>query len=339
MRYESRGGIVTRSGGNPSRSIVQRAEALLRSLIGVSQAEVRLRPTGGVERVRVVAGGDLSNGQIVQNIRSALLAAFGVAIQAAQVEFVEGSAREDGSQSQPESASASAKVSAPAWSAASPAGLEALPADAARGVAAANGSRQRAAVGVGNGSGNGGNGKDASFPKSGNGFAARRDQAVKPHSLGRAPRSSSAQQVVAPDQPAPAAGAPDEPVRAAVNIAGRAVSVEAVEVLRQAGRVRCRVVLAAGADRFAAVAESSDAPLVELQLAARVTCDALRAGQLTATHFEGATITHLAGGLHVLVALNGWRNGVAIRRSGSMVIRQSPEQAAVRAVLRALADS
>jgi hypothetical protein len=112
-----------------------------------------------------------------------------------------------------------------------------------------------------------------------------------------------------------------------------------VETIRQAGRLRCRVVLAAGADQYSAVADSADRPLAELHLAGRVTCDALRAGDLTQLHFEAATVANLGGGMHVLVALSGWDHGEPVRRSGSAVIKESAEQAAALAVLHALANT
>jgi len=129
------------------------------------------------------------------------------------------------------------------------------------------------------------------------------------------------------------------PVHAEVAIGSRLVRLERVETLRQAGRIRCRVVLAAGMDHYSAVADCSEEPLAELQLAARVTCDALRAGDLTQALFEGATVANLAGGMHVLVALSGWSRGKPIRRSGSAVIADSAEQAAALAVLNALAST
>jgi hypothetical protein len=123
------------------------------------------------------------------------------------------------------------------------------------------------------------------------------------------------------------------------SIAGAEVRLERVETVRQAGRLRCRVVLTAGGDTFSAVADCADEPLAELQLTARVTCDALRAGDLTQAHFEAATVANLAGGMHVLVALSGWNRGVPVRRSGSAVIRDSAERAAALAVLHALTNT
>src|SRR5690606_20004387 len=70
-------------------STVRRAEALLRSLVGITAAEVRLSPGGRVELVRVATVCALSNGQVVQNVRSALFAGLGVRVDPAQIELVD----------------------------------------------------------------------------------------------------------------------------------------------------------------------------------------------------------------------------------------------------------
>ena len=142
-----------------------------------------------------------------------------------------------------------------------------------------------------------------------------------------------------PQRTGATASAPPLPVPAEVAIGNRLVRLERVETLRQAGRIRCRVVLAAAADHYSAVADCAEEPLAELQLAARVTCDALRAGGFTQALLEGATVVNLAGGMHVLVALSGWNRGEPNRRSGSAGIGDSAERAAALAVLYALANT
>ena len=329
---------MTGSGIAVSRAIVQRAEALLRALIGVSQAEVHFRTTGGVERVRLVADGGLSNGQIVQNVRSALLAALGVALQPGQIEFVEPGAWVPES-SAPETASAAAEeADAPAGSSS---GSGRSPSDPPAGVVR-NGKAGRVP-------GNGANGT-ASVPQSGNGGGNGRVSAGRPTPANGSARSrpngngTSLPKVngqgLRPAEPAGLAGARSgNGAHGEVVIGTRSVQLEAVEIVRQAGRIRCRVVLASGPDRYAAVADCAEQPLSELQLAARVTCDALRAADLTQARFEALTVANLAGGMHVVVALGGWSRGAPVRHSGSAVIRESAEYAAALAVLQALANT
>jgi len=329
---------LTRSGAGASRSIAQRAEALLRSLVGISQAEVHIRPTGGVERIRVVADGGLSNGQIVQNVRSALLATFGVLVQPAQIEFV------PTGEWVPSPALVQAAEPAVATSSVAPVEPAASAPDHSRPIPtqaqpSINGSDYRNGASTAR-PGNGADQGERSRVARDSGEPVRRP--VRPHSpldpagtaalVGYA--TSAATETVQPSAPVP-----ETTDRGELAIGNRAIRLELVELVRQNGRVRCRVVLAAGTDRFSAVADACDEPRAELQLAARVACDALRAGELTTMHFEGATIAQLAGLAHVVVALNGWKAGAPVRRSGSAVIKESTEQAAALAVLHALANT
>lgn len=386
-RYEPKGGIVTGSGTRVSRSIVQRAEALLRSLIGVSRAEVHVRATGGVERVRLVADGGLSNGQIVQNVRSALLAGLGIVLQPGQIEFLDEDSWQPSARPTPvtpteeaEQARLSASSSCPQLPATardsspggSPSGngvagnggyapdghgvttprpelafrLDGNDAKHVNGIAgngAAHGASNGNGSGNSNGHGNGlghtnGAGKGSPAPA---GCEPTNGSGTGPDWLTRRGRQRS-------QTPAPQGQIPpladrqhlaSASARADASIGSRLVRLEGVDVLRQAGRLRCRVVLVAGGNRYSAIADCAEEPLAELQLAARVTCDALRAGDLTQTRFEAATVANLGGGMHVLVALSGWNRGEPVRRSGSAVIRDSAEQAAALAVLHALANS
>lgn len=356
MQYDPKGGIVTRGGTDVSRSIVQRAEALLRSLIGVAQAEVRVRPTGGVEQVRLVSDGGLSNGQIVQNVRSALLAALGVALQPNQIEFV-GAAAFPVSPSDPAiSIPDEPAVPSPQATAAiaeGPMETVAQPsADRAVSSKGANGGGSQHVAGPGERTGGNGSGGIGAGKHNGHGNGGGSQQVNgREHAVGVPPdhlpetrtASRPARQISGrfwPGRPAP-----EQNVNAVTRpegtctIGAREVCVVRVETLRQAGRLRCRVVLSAGPDQYSAVADCADHPLAELNLAGRLTCDALRAGDLTQLHFDGATVANLAGGMHVLVALNGWNRGEPVCRSGSAVIRDSAEQAAALAVLHAIANT
>ena len=376
MRYGTKGGILTGSGTRVSRSIVQRAEALLRALIGVSQAEVNVRASGGVEQVRLVADGGLSNGQIVQNVRSALLAALGVALQPSQIVFVDAASWTPASTKHPPSplltgldtdeAGAGPAGEAPAATEANedlgnvqkgnPGADTGLRSTLARGgrvqgeneaESASGRDSPRAGHTPGDRPAHRAQNGDGCTARAGNGHGNGSRQDLDPH--GPAGRTARRQPGRAAPLPAGGLASAIRSARSAeepqtgpsgtnqVAIGLQTVRLERVETLRQAGRLRCRVVLAAGADHYSAVADCTDEPLAELQLAARVTCDALRAGELTQAHFEAATVANLGGGMHVLVALGGWSHGEAIHRSGSAVIKESAEHAAALAVLNALA--
>lgn len=369
---------MTGSGTRVSRSIVQRAEALLRSLIGVSRAEVHVRASGGVERVRLVADGGLSNGQIVQNVRSALLAGLGVVLQPGQIEFVDEASWEParpplGSEAEAAASGASVQPPREAHDSAVATPPESNPGNEIAGVveprngkgrgdgpprphaSPVNGNGLRAGRDVyKNGKSNGSERlhgsatpRDSTSPDRevaappANGLRADRSPEIP--GLGRTGRrargSGSARARTSEPPPGRAEIPADTPLRGEATIGSRRVRLERVEVLRQGGRLRCRVVLSAGGDRYSAIADCAEQPLAELQLAGRVTCDALRAGDLTQSHFEAATVANLAGGMHVLVALNGWNRGEPVRRSGSAVIRESAEHAAALAVLNALANT
>jgi hypothetical protein len=327
----------------------RRAEALLRALVGVHHAEVTFRAAGAIASVRVAAAG-LSSGLLIRNIRSALLAGLGVAVDPLQIELV---APERWT---PPGSEPVRELEEPGTSAPEDDGPDALAARAGepqiREADAA--SRPGAAIAPRNGASAGGNGNGAAHVESGNGHvpgnaeaapadAARNGDA---ESRRREPGVSRERARPRPPRADPLLGQAEAKRAAAHERARRGtfaaadgsarVDVERVDLVRHAGRLRCRVVIAAGATRFSAIADGPDEAGNEIQLAGRVACDALRAGALTSAQFESATIAYLAGRVHVVAALGDWQNGEPMPRSGSAVAGESLEHAAARAVLQAV---
>ena len=333
---------------------VQRAEALLRSLVGITAAEVRVSPSGRLELVRVATACPLSNGQVVQNVRSALFVGLGLRLDPAQVELID-----------PKTWVAAA---APAVeSAAGEGGTDAAPPTPSDPP-------------VANGNGNGGNGR--AHGPSGNGGTTSPAAAAVTNGSAAGPATVQNGHGAPQATPAPAgyqarivggeiglvgrpvnggaqatarlasAAAGQLPARAPANGNGakavsavpgpaagrsRGLEIEAVELLRLAGRLRCRVSLTAGSSRYAAVADAAEDTVPEYQLAARVTCDTIRAAQLSNAHFDGAVVTHVAGRTHVVVALSEWKAGNEhVSLTGSAVVTDRLEHAAAAAVLQAL---
>ena len=304
---------MSRDGTDVTSSLVRRAEALLRSVVGITAAEVTATRSGAVQSVRVAVRGGLSNGQVVQNIRSALFAGLGVSVHATQIELVP-----------VEESIASAPAVAPATAADGEASPPISAPSSASVAPKANGS----------GNGHGGavptNGHGAAHAGNGHGNGSSSPAASRGHGNG----NGNGQGYAATEVAARIAG------RAPIAPGAGGVQVERVELMRQAGRMRCRVVLAAGAERYSAIADAADEPMAEIPLAGRVACDALRAAQLTAAQFDGATITYLAGRTHVVAGLTHWLvGGRPEHLSGSAVVKESLEYAAAAAVVQALRDS
>jgi hypothetical protein len=293
-------GTVGQSAANASHAASRRAEQLLRALVGVQEAEVSLQADGGA-LVRIAAEGQPA-GLLMRNIRSALLAGLGVTVRSSQIELIDPAQwiRTDDI---------------------------VLPGD----VAAILNAPEL---------------KSSAFPETpvdDRGAAVNAEASVPaappaPHvprvERARAPRPDP---LLAKAEARRSSTSVERPVRAMLAERQAAdVCVERIELVRHAGRIRCRVVIAAGEERFSAVAEATDGAGAEIQLAGRITCDALRAGGLTGAQFESATIAWLAGRVHVVAALGDWRQGEPRPRSGSAVASESLEHAAARAVLQAV---
>lgn len=114
---------------------------------------------------------------------------------------------------------------------------------------------------------------------------------------------------------------------------GRRARLEAVEVERCAGTLRCRVAVRVGAAVFATVAEVRDGPSAEAELAARVALDALRAGGLTSDQLEGVALASIAGNIFVVAAVRS-ASGMTPRACAAPLVH-TMANAAAEAVLRA----
>src|SRR5690606_17615421 len=75
---------MDRISGEPGagNAALRRAEELIRSLTGVQSATVRGGPAGEITEIRVVAEDTVAPAEIVRNVQSALLARFGVSVDA-----------------------------------------------------------------------------------------------------------------------------------------------------------------------------------------------------------------------------------------------------------------
>lgn len=331
-----------------THAMSRRAEALLRALVGVHHAEVTFRAAGAIASVRVAAAG-LSSGLLIRNIRSALLAGLGVAVDPLQIELV---APERWT---PPGSEPVRELEEPGPSAPEDDGSAALTARAGEPqIHEADASIRPDPTGPRNGASAGGNGNGAAHVESGNGHVPGKAEAAPAgparngdaESRRREPGVLRERARPRPPRADPLLGQAEAKRAAAHERARRGafaaaegsarVDVERVDLVRHAGRLRCRVVIAAGATRFSAIADGPDEAGNEIQLAGRVACDALRAGALTSAQFESATIAYLAGRVHVVAALGDWLNGEPMPRSGSAVAGESLEHAAARAVLQAV---
>jgi hypothetical protein len=325
-----------------------RAEKLLRTITGISDARIVAHPSGGVAMVRVHCNADASPGQIVRNVRSALFAGCGIALSSECIDFVTAEELEatgqnnrgslviesgDSDQSAP-----SAPVTPAAKSASVKAGSSASKTkkDASTKPAAPTPVRGiQIVTPLG----------DSAAP------AASFDPYVTAAAVSsQSPRVQRILHVVTEEEAAATQHAAVENENIELQTAALAVGVtvryivasaaalrlESVEVRRQSGRMRCRVVISLGTDHFGAVADSMDPATTEIHLAGRVACDALRAGGFTDARFDGAAVAQINGRQHVVVALSDWMGGETMVLSGAAPLEDVPERAAAIAAIKAV---
>jgi hypothetical protein len=306
----------------------KQAEALLRTVTGIENAHIVAHPAGGIAVVRVQCNNESSRGQVVRNIRSALFAGFGIAVSNECIDFIEG---QDGQTSTPELVVVAAKEA----SIAKPTSPERGPSEKRPSVNAASFPQQ-----------------DFGKPVRGFRVAAGKKSAAPAAQLEQSEESAVAtmsnairipriMHAVAEEESATAAEAavPANGVGVTVRaiVAGAAaLKLESVEMRRQSGRLRCRVVISLGSDHFGAVADSTDPNAGEIHLAGRVACDALRAGGFTEARFDGAAVAQINGRQHVVVALSEWMGGETMVLSGAAPLEELPERAAAVAAIKAV---
>jgi hypothetical protein len=107
--------------------------------------------------------------------------------------------------------------------------------------------------------------------------------------------------------------------------------LERLAMDRQGVMLRCRVVLALDEHRYSAIAEAPAGGAAEVELAARVTLDALRAGALTCAHLEGVGFSKISELTYVVAAIRG--SGSDTPRAAAAPLIESAARAAAEAVL------
>ena len=296
---------------------IARAESLLRTIVGISDVRVVPHPSGGIAVVRVDCGDEASPGQVLRNIRSALFAGLGISISPECVDFV-----------MPDELTGKPSYAAPATETAS-AGDAGRAIPRAAPAPAAAPSKEIAAVRPA--------AKMVPVPQ----HAIAAMHVVAPRvSQGETASDAALRRAVtvstaAPEMEERVAGNVGRAVRDIVASAA-ALKLESVELRRQSGRLRCRVVVSLGSDHFGAVADSSEMHGGEISLTGRVTCDALRAGGFTEARFDGATVAEINGREHVVIAMSEWSGGETMVLSGAAPLEDTHERAAAIAAIKAV---
>jgi hypothetical protein len=333
-----------------------RIDRLIRSLVGVTD----LRLSGGGDRpltVHVLRDARVQDHQLIGNIVSGLRAGLGIALDPARVRlydaFDEATARLE-----PPVAAAAVPPAAPAGPAVPPSVSGDVAADASASGTRTGGSAGNGANGNGhaNGNGNGhahGNGHANGNGAAGNGVgrSAPADHVTNGDGGAALPADPSPEQAQRADrvrrvrargrtaQVRPLGG-PGEPAHDALAaaLAGRVAGAEGlqlhrVDVERHGGKVRCRVVLERGEERFAAVADALDGPTAEAELAARVALDALRAGGIGTASLDGVSFITIGDTNYVAAAVR--HAGEAYPRASTAPLVDSTAWSSAVAVLSA----
>jgi hypothetical protein len=316
--------------GVPAPSL-RDTETLLRSLVGVASASVTAAPDGSLQRIDVVAEPGTGERQLVRNVLSALRARFGVALDPASISI--NPDRADNAPSGRPGPSPGAKPAppaaplAPAAQLGRPSGPVSGHADTAitgsNGSAASNGDHA-------SGTGNGVHRNAADPAARTNGLAPALDSGrlagLDRPGIGNA-NGAHAHFPIGANGSNGSNGAHANTVR-----------LEATELLRLDRALRCRVVVALGNERFVGIADALEDRPSEIDLAARVTLDALRAARTPRepVHFEGAATATVAGRQLVVVALRIWSGTDFDAVAGAEPVSGSAAEAAARAVIRAV---
>jgi hypothetical protein len=304
---------------------IARAESLLRTIVGIADVRVVPHPAGGIAVVRVDCGDEASPGQVLRNIRSALLAGLGISISPECVDFVLPNELAD--------TTVKPAVAPVPVAGNTPVKKEAVSGDAGRAPSLTlppTSATPRTEIAV--------RPVTAAEHSAVHTFAAKKTVAPRIAPVETA-SDAALRQAVTATTTAPAeprvAGSVGRGVRDIVASAA-ALKLESVELRRQSGRLRCRVVVSLGTDHFGAVADSSDPHAEEIHLTGRVTCDALRAGGFTEARFDGATIAEINGREHVVIAMSEWSGGETMVLSGAAPLEETPERAAAIAAIKAV---
>lgn len=287
-------------GRGPGPSL-QDAETLVGSLVGVAGVRVRASDDGTLREIIVVPDHGASDRQISRNIVSALMARFGWDLDPSAISI----------------APAGADTSGAAADSAT---------DPAMGPAKAQEPIPRARASTHSGPEPISNGKDALVG----------DRNGTAHVTGERTNGTNG---VHPTTPADPAASVPTTRRRIVAVEGSArPRLELVELQRAGGVVRCRVVIAIANERFTGVADVVETRVADIDVAARVTIDALRAARTPRQpiQFEGASLIDVAGRAHVVTSLSLWTGHDFEPIAGAEPIYASPVEAAAQAVISSI---
>jgi hypothetical protein len=326
-----------------SRDTFQSIERLVRSLVGVAGAAITVAPDGSIDSLTITPEPGSSERQVLQNVTSALLAGLGVDIPASRMRIGDAGAiiaatngRHPAVKPDPGPAATQA---APARRDEQPV-KQALPAPRAR----TRTSKHLVAEHV-----------SAAEPAAAEGEEPQRqdDGSVRDHA-GQAPPITDAAsrfrrqaRSSALARPAGFSNVKTIPLVGAAALAAVDESMpevtlrprlEQLELHCPGNQLRCHVLLAVGPERFLAIAESFDTPGAAIELAARVTLDALRAARIPTApiQFAGAAIAEIGTRPHVVVSVQIWTGQAFEPHAGAAAANHSFEEAAALAVLQAI---
>lgn len=302
-------------GRDPVGPTLQDAEALVRSLVGVAGVRIVAGPDGAVREVVVVPESESLGRQVVRNVTSALMARFGLDLHPDAITIAADPA---------DTEHETGKPVAPAQNAVGRLGPDRSlpgrrsdsapvrhdPASAGRNGAAPNGKASLTRL------------PNGPAPNGGNGHGRNGTAHVEPARNG-----------VTRDAGAPG---PDAPARTGARTHAPArPRLELAELVRSGSNCRCRVVVAAGAERFVGVGDGEDGRIADIELAGRVAVDALRAARTPRDpiQFEGAVLVDIAGRAHVVVSLSVWTGADFDTIAGAAPVDGSPAESAARAVI------
>jgi hypothetical protein len=124
--------------------------------------------------------------------------------------------------------------------------------------------------------------------------------------------------------------APPEPASSGPGV----LTLNRIELEPRGATLRCRVILGLGDRIYSAIAEVPATPTAEAEVAARVTLDALRAGELAGARLEGVGFSTIAETTFVLASVRDI--GGVMPRAGAVALQDSMAHAACNAVLAAV---
>jgi hypothetical protein len=274
------------------------AEALVRSLVGVAAVRIVTAPDGSLREIVVVPESDGSTRQVSRNVASALMAQYGVDLNPDTISITALPADTD---------HRTGATDEPARKAESPQGSGPDVPERQEASSSSNGragAYTRNGTSHGNGTVSGGTGGTRAEPPADD---APEPQAAERTVAGAGGRSAS------PNRP----------------------RLELTELTRVDNNLRCRVVVAAGTERFVGVGDGEHARITDVELAGRVAVDALRAARTPRDpiQFDGAVLVDIAGQAHVATSLSVWTGSDFKTISGAAPVRDSPAESAARAVV------